>query len=218
MPTVAITPLLLPVFSILFGGAVFYIMSDSVKALKKKRAGEAFSQIINFVLFIWLSKVLLNLPLLFSDPLAMLAYPSDSAAFYLAALFSSALLLYGVNSGQIIDWQLAHTLLHVLLPASFFYEFARLAWFDDVGAFGNLIVYTVLLALFIGLHDRVSAGIASSALISVWAVGMLLISWLQSYPSLFGYVMAPWFVIIVFAAGHFLILFTSRRRATNERY
>ncbi|HSI67856.1 MAG TPA: hypothetical protein VK947_10595 [Planococcus sp. (in: firmicutes)] len=216
MPTTAIIPILLNVFSIGFGFAVFYVASDLVKEQKKKLAGEAFSQIINFVLFIWLAKILLNLPLFFSDPLAVLAYPSGSQAFYLAISFSAAFLFYGMKSGQIKGRQLIQTLLYIILPALFFYEFAQLAWYGDTYAFGNLILYAVLLALFLILGDRVSPYAVGSVLLSVWAVGVFLVSSSESYSSAFGYGMKPWFIIMLFTAGHFLILLSNRRRATNE--
>ncbi|MBT2571759.1 hypothetical protein [Planococcus sp. ISL-110] len=218
MSIIAIIPMLLKVFSIVLGVAIFYLVSDLVKDQKKIRVEEAFSQIINFVLFIWLSKILLNLPLLLKDPLAVLAYPSDSRAFYLAIFFSAAFLFYGMRSGKIKGWELIQTLLHILLPASFFYEFIQLAWYDDTYALGNLILYAVLLALFLVLGDRMSPYTVVRVLLSVWAAGMLLILSIQSYSSIFSYGMKPWFIILLFMAGHFLLLLSSRRRATNELY
>lgn len=216
MLTPAIISMLIKISSILSGAAVFYWISDLAKEQKKKRAEEALSQIVNFVLFIWLSKILLNLPLLLSDPLAVLAYPSDSRAFYLAVFFSAASLFYGMKSGRIKGWPLLHTLLHILLPASFFYEFARLAWYDDSYAFGNVLLYAVLLALFLLLNNRVSPYAIGSVLLTVWAAGLFLISSVQSYASVYGYGMAPWFIATLFAAGHLLIVFNSRRRTANE--
>lgn len=218
MPTIAIFPMLLHVLSIGLGLAVFYIISDLSKKQKNERAERAFSQIINFILFIWLSKIILNLPLLLSDPLAVLAYPSDSRAFYLAILFSAALLFYGIRNARIKGWQLFQTFLYILLPAAFFHEFAQLTWFNDGYAFGDMILYAILLALFLGLNDRISPIAAGRVLLSVWAAGMFLISSIQSYSSAFGYRMEPWFIIIVFTAGHLLILLNSRRRAINELY
>lgn len=215
----AITPILITISSVALGFAVFFIISDLAKEHKKQRAQEALSQIINFVLFIWLSKILLNLPLLFSDPLAVLAYPSDSRAFYLAAFFSAALLVYGMTSGRIQAWQLFQTLVYIVLPASFFYEFAQLAWVGDASAFGNLILSAVLLALFLILNDRVSPYAAGSVLLTVWTAGVFLISSIQPYSSVFGYVMETWFIIILFTTGHFLMLLnnsSNRRRAINE--
>lgn len=216
MTITAIVPIVVNIFSIGLGAAVFYLVSDLGKGRKKKQAEEALSQIVNFVLFIWLSKILLNLPLLFSDPLAVLAYPSDSSAFYLAIFFSAAFLMYGMKSKGIQGWLLMQTLLYLLLPAAFFYEFAQLAWFDDAYAFGNLILYAILLAVFLGLNDRLSPSAAGHVLLSVWAGGMFLISTIQPYSSTFGYVMEPWFILILFTTGHFLILFSNRRRVTNE--
>lgn len=216
MATLAIIPMLLNILSVILGVSVFYIVSDLAKVHKKKRAEQAISHIVNFVLFLWLSKILLNLPLLFSDPLALLAYPSDSKAFYLAIFFSAASLFYGMTSGRIHGWQLIQTLLYILLPASFFYAFAQIAWFDDAYAFGNLIVYAVLLALFLALKDRLSPNRVGSVLLSVWAAGMFLIFSVQSYASAFGYGMEPWFIFILFTAGHLIILLSTRRRALHE--
>lgn len=216
MTITVIIPMLVNIFSIGFGAAVFYLVSDLENGQKKKRTEEAFSQIVNFVLFIWLSKILLNLPLLFSDPLAVLAYPSDSRAFYLAIFLSSAFLMYGMKSKRVQGWPLIQTLLYLLLPAAFFYEFAQLAWFDDVYALGNLILYAVLLALFLGLNDRVNPYAVGPVLLSVWTGGMLLISSIQSYSSTFGYVIEPWFIIILFITSYFLIFYSNRRRTKNE--
>lgn len=214
----AITPMLLHIASIALGFAVFYIISDFAKAQKLKQAGEAFSQLINFVLFIWLSKILLNLALMFRDPLALLAYPSGSKAFYLAVLFSAAVLLYGTRKGRIDGWLFVRALWLILLPAAFFYEFARFTWFGDAYAFGNLILYAALLAVFLGISDKLPPHTATSVLITLWACGMLLGSVLQSYPSAFGYVMEPWFILLFFAASQALIFFSNRRRATHECY
>lgn len=216
MTITAVIPMLLKIFSIGLGAAVFYLVSDLSKEQKKKRAEEALSQIVNFVLFIWLSKILLNLPLLLSDPLAVLAYPSGSQAFYLAIFFSAAFLFYGLESRQIKGWPLIQTLLYILLPAIFFYEFAQLTWYDDSYVIGNLILYALLLVLFLLLNDRVSPYATGAVLLSMWTAGMFLISSIQSYSSIFGYGMATWFVITLFVAGHLLILISSRRRATNE--
>ena len=216
MPTPAIISMLLYILSISLGAAVFYLVSDLAKEQKKKRIEEAFSQIINFILFIWLAKILLNVPLLLSDPLAVLAYPSDSKAFYLAIFFSIAFLFYNTKRDQIKGWPLIETLLYILIPAIFFFEFVQLAWYEDSYALGNLLLYAVLLVSFLVLNDRISPYALGSVLLSVWTAGMFLISSVQSYSSVFGYLMAPWFVITLFTAGHLLILFTRRRRAINE--
>lgn len=216
MTITAIIPMLLKIFSIGLGVAVFYLVSDLSKEQKKNQAAEALSQIVNFVLFIWLAKILLNLPLLLSDPLAVLAYPSDSRAFYLAIFFSAAFLFYSMRSDRTKGGQLIQTLLYILLPASFFYEFIHLTWYDDSYAFGNVILNAVLLALFLGLNDRIFPSAVGSVLLSVWAAGLFLILLIQSYASVFGYEMAPLFILTIFTAGLLLILLSNRRRATNE--
>lgn len=215
MLTSAIMPLLVTIFSILSGLAVFYLVSNLAKEQKKKQVADAFSHIINFVLFVWLSKILLNLSLFFSDPLAMLAYPSNSKAFYLAIFFSAAMLFYNTKRDGILNWQIIQTLVYAILPALFFYEFVELALFEDRYALGNLILYAVLLMVFLMLNERVSSGTVGSVLLSVWTAGVLLISAIQSSSSAFGYALDPWFIILLFMVGHVLLLLSIRRRRTT---
>lgn len=214
----AIAPVLLHILTLTLGFAAFYIVSDMRKEQKTRQAGEVFSQLVNFILFLWLAKILLNLPILFRDPLAALAYPSNSTAFYLAVLFSSALLLYGVRRGRIEGSPFIRTLWHILLPATFFHEFVQLAWYGDSYAFGNLLVYAALLALFLATTDRMSPDTVSSFLLVVWAGGMLLNASLELFPSAFGYAMEPWFTICFFIAMQLLIFLHKKRRPINERY
>src|SRR5690606_27038035 len=70
----------------------FYVMSTLPKEQRKEQVSEITSQLINFVLFLWLAKILLKLPLFVRDPLAVLAYPGNSEAFYLASLFTGVLI------------------------------------------------------------------------------------------------------------------------------
>src|SRR5690625_1095176 len=82
------------VISFIVGFAFFYITSPLQKELKKAQLEEMFSQLVNFIIFIWVGKIILNFSIFIDDPLAILAYPSNSEAFYLAVLFSAILLFY----------------------------------------------------------------------------------------------------------------------------
>lgn len=216
MQTTAVISIFIKIMSIISGVIIFYLVSGLKKECKKKLAEEAVSQIINFVLFIWLAKILLNLPLLLSDPLAALAYPSDARAFYLAIIFSGVLIVYSMEKGRVERWAFIKTLLYILLPASFFYEFAGWTWNNDSYAFGNIMLYSVLMILFLVLNDRVSPGVTGNVILLGWTAGMLLLLVIQPYGSMFGYLMDPWFIIILFTASQFLMFLYHRRSAINE--
>src|SRR5690625_3616935 len=70
--------------SFIAGFIFFYLMSALSKAKKKQQAEEVTSLLINFVIYIWIGKILLNFLTFIKDPLAVLAYPSNSHAFYIS--------------------------------------------------------------------------------------------------------------------------------------
>lgn len=51
--------------------------------------------------------------MMFRDPVAMLTYPSNSMAFYLAILFSAAVLLLDAYKGRIEGWPFIGALWHM---------------------------------------------------------------------------------------------------------
>src|SRR5690625_4872518 len=82
-----ISPILIIGVSFIAGFIFFYIFSNLHKTEKKEHIQEITSLIINFIIFIWIAKILLNFNLLIKDPFAGLAYPSNSNSFYLAIVF-----------------------------------------------------------------------------------------------------------------------------------
>ncbi|HSJ38552.1 MAG TPA: hypothetical protein VK945_10120 [Planococcus sp. (in: firmicutes)] len=184
----------------------FYLMSSLPKKQRKEQIGEIISQLINFVLFLWLAKILLNLPLFVQDPLAVLAYPSNSESFYLAALFTGILVFYNVRKRKIAGGMLAHSFLQVFLAASFFYEFIQLIWRENPFSFPYLVIFGVLLALFHVLQGRVSPQNQISVVLGAGAAGFFAISFMLPYLSLFGYIVEPWFLALVLAACFGLLI------------
>lgn len=216
MQTTVVISISIKIISVIAGVAVFYFVSGLANERKKKLAEVVVSQIINFVLFIWLAKILLNLPLFLSDPLAVLAYPSDASAFYLAIFFSAILIVYSAKKGRIEGAAFVQALLFILLPASFVFEFAEMSWNNDPYAFGNIVLYAALLFLFLLLNDKASPVAIGSVILTGWTAGMLLLQAIQPHTALFGYFMEPWFIVLLFAAGQVFIFFHYRRSVINE--
>ncbi|MFD1031615.1 hypothetical protein [Metaplanococcus flavidus] len=184
----------------------FYLISPLSKEQRKEQIGEIISQLINFVLFLWLAKILLNLQLFVQDPLAVLAYPSNSEAFYLATLFTGVLLFYKRRQKKITGVLLAHSFLQVFLAASFFYEFIQFVWRDNPFSFHYLIVFGVLLALFHLLQGRAKPQNQISIVLAVGAAGFFAINFMLPYLTLFGYIMEPWFLALLLAACFGLLI------------
>ena len=194
----------------------FYVMSQLSKEQRKLQINEIISQVINFMLFLWLAKVLLNLPLFVQDPLAVLAYPGNSEAFYLAALFSGLLIFLKARKGQLAGGVFAHSLLHVMLAALFVYEFIQSIWRDNPFSFPYLVVYGLLLAGFHLLQGRVNPQNQISIVLFAGALGFFAISFMVPYLSVFGYILEPWFLALMMAAFFGLLIKEPKGEAPSE--
>lgn len=194
----------------------FYVMSQLSKEQRKLQINEIISQVINFMLFLWLAKVLLNLPLFVQDPLAVLAYPSNSEAFYLAALFSGVLIFVKAKKGKLAGGVFAHSLLHVMLAALFVYEFMQYIWRDNPFSFPYLAVYGVLLAGFHLLQGHVTPQNQISIVLAAGAAGFFAISFMLPYLSVFGYILDPWFLALMMAAFFGLLIKEPKGEAQSE--
>ncbi len=52
-------------FSLVIGIIFFYVIKTTNRNVKKKQVDQFLSYLINFILFIWAGKIVLQLPLLF---------------------------------------------------------------------------------------------------------------------------------------------------------
>lgn len=202
----------------IFGGILsFYMMSDLPKEQRKRHIEEITSQLINFLLFIWLGKIILNFPVFISDPLAILAYPSDSSAFYLAVLFSSLLLFYKSLRGQMNVVLLIQSFIFVFLIASFLYEFIQFAWYDNTYSFGYMVLLAILLILFLTAQGRIGSHTLISSLLIGWCLGIYIITTIQPFVTVFGYMVTPWFVGLFFAVSFTHLILNKRKSGYIER-
>lgn len=202
----------------IFGGILsFYMMSDLPKEQRKSHIEEITSQLINFVLFIWAGKIILNFPVFITDPMAILVYPSDSSAFYLAVLFSSLLLIYKSQRCQMNVVLLIQSFIFVFLIASFLYEFMQYSWYDNTYSFGYMVLLGILLILFLTAQGRIGNHTLISALLIGWSLGIYIITTIQPFVTVFGYMMTPWFVGLFFAVNFTHLILNQRKSGYIER-
>lgn len=211
----AITSKLIPISILIASLAVgiisFYIMSDLSKEQKKQRTDELISQLINFVIFIWLAKIILNISIFIEGPVAILAYPSGSDAFYLAVLFTALLLVYKAKRKQMEVFAFIESFLHVFLVGSFVYEFIQLIWFNNANAFGYLLLLAILLIMFFSLRSHLKRSLVILVILFGWSAGILVLSFILPFVTVFGYIMEPWFIGLFFVINLFIIILKRRR-------
>ncbi|WP_156856910.1 hypothetical protein [Oceanobacillus sp. AG] len=205
------------VFALSFAGGIlfFYITSDLSKNNKKIHIEQMVSELINVVIFIWIGKILTNLKLFIQDPLAVLAYPSDSKAFYLAILISGIILFIKVKRGKINAAPFIKSFIPVILVASFLYEFIYLVWLQTGGTIGYFILISLLLILYYIVHDQLPDKLLFIMLLVVWSVGVFILYSIQPFVTVFGYIIAPWFVWLFFTINIIIILRKRDRRGRN---
>ncbi len=176
----------------------FYVFSDTTKEQKKKQLEEFISQLINFVIFIWLGKIVLNLSQFISDPIPTLAYPSDSKAFYFAIVLIAFVLFYKTKRKNLNVLLFMDTFTYIFLISSFVYEFIQLVVNDNPFALGYLLLLGIIIGIFLFLRERLSVTVLLMVMVTIWSIGMVVLASVQPFVTVFGYMMAPWFVLVIF--------------------
>ena len=192
----------------------FYLLSDLTREQKKLQVEEIISQLFNFVIFIWIGKILINLSTFISDPLSILAYPSDSKSFYFAIVSIALMLLYKSKQKNMQVIPLLDSFVHLFLISSFVYEFIQFVVVDNFYALGYLILLSILIAIFFLLRERFTTLKILTVIVIVWSIGMLILGFVQPFVTVFGYIMAPWFVGLFLVMSVGILTYKIRRGAT----
>src|SRR5699024_10926622 len=160
---------------------------------------------------IWIAKILLNLPLFIEDPLAVLAYPGDSSAFYLAVLFTSITVIYKSLRNNLDVLTFADGFTQVFLIALFFYEFIQFVMEDNVYSLGYLILLAILLLMFFLVRERMKTYMLLLTVLVGWTIGLFVLGFIYPFVSVFGYLIQPWFIILFFIGCSSIIFLYERK-------
>ncbi|MFB9974118.1 hypothetical protein FPQ10_09100 [Allobacillus sp. SKP2-8] len=202
------------VISMVVALAVYYLMTDLPKKEKKKQIDELTSQIVNFVIYIWIAKILLNLSLFITDPMAVLAYPSSAEAFYLAALFSVITLAIQSYRKKLQVIPLIMTFIPVFLISTFLFEFMQFTVMDESYAISQIVLSGLLLIVFYWIQGKVSIDLLILIMLVGWSAGMMGLTFMHPFVTVFDYLMKPWF-IGTFFVGMFALILLHRRKRDN---
>jgi len=202
------------ILSLTVGFLSFYLFSGLSNEKKKIDIEELGSQLVNFVIFMWIGKVLLNFSIFIKDPLAILAYPSNSYAFYLA-VFVSAITITIKSKRQKNDIApFFNAFTHVFLVASFVYEFTQIVWNNNTYSIRYLGLLTVLIILFVVLRGRIATDRLNTIMLVGWTLGTLGLAFIMPFTMVFGYTMAPWFLGLILMAYLTVAVYKKRKKVS----
>jgi len=188
----------------------YYIVSPQSSREKRKMIEQITSILINFVIFIWIGKICVHIHLFIRDPLAVLAYPSNTASFYVACLFIVIYLIYKVKRHHFHIWSLIYTFVPIFLVASFIYHFAQIVWMDHTFAWVEFVLLTFLLLGYLLVYRHVTKTLQTFILLFTWNIGKIVIAFLLPYTTIFGYTVSITFLFILLIFNIFLFIYDQR--------
>src|SRR5699024_6319101 len=126
------------IVSFLVGIGYFFIQSEQTKELRKKQLEVTSSLIINIVIYIWIGKVLVHLPEFFSDPLAILAYPRNSNAFYVASGLGVIKIMISVTRNNCAGSSYLRALIPLFVGASLLFQLIHYIQYGTINTLTTL--------------------------------------------------------------------------------
>lgn len=193
--------------SFLFGILFFYFASTYSKEEKKKKIDLVSSQFINYVIFIWLGKIIFHFKLFIQDPFAVLAYPSGSEAFYIATIIFVGSIGFQRYRGKISISDLLEVFVPVLIASSFMYEFIQMQFFQK-----NALPYLVLLIVLLIAYLLFEKTVAKQAILMLaWTMGLFILSFIAPFVMIFQFMITRVFILISILAMIAIYVYYRRR-------
>lgn len=200
------------IFVSFLGGIVtYYNISEETKTVKKKQVEDIVSLTINFIIYIWLGKIIVNINLFISDPLAILAYPSNSYAFYLATIFIIINLFYRKYRHDEQITIIIQAFVPIFLSTLFFYEIFQVTIENKPFNKSYLVFITILMISYIALYGKIPHALQSYVYGIVLLLGQLLLTLLYKI-TIFGYRLLPIYFISLLIIVIFFIILQKKRK------
>ena len=193
------------------GFLTYYFLSDAAKEKKKDYMGELLGQLMNFVIYMWVGKIVFNLSVFLKDPLSILSYPSNSTAFYVAVIASVITVTIKSERGKIDSIPFLHVFIFVFLIASFVYEFIQIVWNGNTYSLNYTALLAVLIILFVVVRDRITVYRLNILMFVSWSLGTLGVAFRMPFTMVFGYTISPGFLVLFLVACLLLVLYKRRK-------
>lgn len=201
-PLVIKSSLVFLILSFVIAFLYFWVSSSLSKETKKELLNQVESIIITFIISIYIGKMVFHIDILLSDPVAILAYPSNSNAFYIATLLTIIYSFIKMKTKTLEG--VLYAFLQVFISASFVFEFFFLVLGDN----GNILYFVILVLLLVTailLQDKLTPVTISSFTIITWSLGQLVVVSLYGQASIFQFTISPWYFFVSLLIG-FLVL------------
>lgn len=196
--------------SFVFGIIFFWLISPLGMKQKKLIVNQILSMLINFILYIWVGKIIMNLSLFLRDPIAVLAYPSDSKAFYFACLWMLITLLLQKEKWKTTRGWLALGGIPIFFGATYFYEFIQLIYFDHLLSINYLAFMTLLIFFYVFIGQKMKESL-HTIWVYIWLFGQLFLFLINPYITIFQYIISPFFIgFIILGLGVFQLYIKPR--------
>jgi|SRR5690625_2683612 len=196
------------VVSIGIGCLYYYVMSPVKESIKRKQLNDGLSLLINFIIYIWIGKILANVTTFIKDPFAVLAYPSDGTAFYIATGLLMINIIYKKRREKVSIVLSLYLFLPIFLAATFTYEMIQWIVNNQTYNLVMLLFVTLLLLIYTLKKEITKQTIIFMTFISF--IGLFIISLASSIMTLFGYLLAPFYYIVLCLLLGLFIYFEKR--------
>ncbi|MBM7540337.1 hypothetical protein [Amphibacillus cookii] len=197
-------------------GLVFFLLTTTLsKALRRVYLYLFVDLISFFILILIAAKALLHIELFLSDPLAVLAHPSNANGFYLATLISG-LYAYRKIRVDLFSFDLViEGFIRLFFSANFVYLFSLLILLDREVSIYQLTFHFVTLLIIIFYQDRNYYHILNPLIVGTWGLGHVVLS-LSSQVQLFGFYLSYQYYFIIGIIG-FLHLYNAYKSRSKEK-
>jgi len=182
------------IISFIVGLLLFYVLSALNKEKKKLLIEHVLSYVVNFIIYMWLGKIITNIAGFIRDPFAILAYPSDSKAFYVATLFIVINIFIKERHKSSVTSLIA-AFLPVFLFTSFTFELIQVLYLNKSTHFVYLLFLACLVVSYLLFAEKLRK-VASYLFFAVWSIGQFVLSIVQPFTTVFNYMLATSFFLL----------------------
>lgn len=198
------------VISFIIGISVYYLISKDPKEAKKKQLEDIISLTINFIIYIWIGKIVTNIAKFIKDPLSILAYPSNSYAVYVATILIMINLLYRKYRYKEQISIIIFAFIPVFILSSFVFEFIQLVIVEKTHNWYYLLFLAVLSLGYVIIYGKISKTKQSFILGISLLIGQFLLAFANKL-TIFGYRLSASYFVVLMIVVVFAI-FTNMRK------
>ncbi|MCT2536764.1 hypothetical protein NC661_13970 [Aquibacillus koreensis] len=189
---------------------IFYrFTSPFPKMEAKQHVDQVGNILITFIFSLWIGKILLGFATFIKDPIAILAYPSDSNALYIGLVFTIIYVWFKYIRKQVEWTPILYAWICVFLTASFINEFVQIISGQHSRTWGYLGVLIVLLFIILFLQEKYSIVTMTSILLVGWGLGQLLLK-LVIGTTVFQFNVSLFFYSLIMVSGVLLFIFRKK--------